>query len=236
MFASTSSRVNHTGDLRKKRTVDRSTRQQTAKDQLRLHHQPTATAEVATPPPMALAALAVLLCVGSDAMGRTGELFTVQAETGKVTRLEPGGLAYLLPEGFRPRHHLPTRDRFMEAYRLNVRTGRGTGESPAVQLRPWGHTRSASYSAMLLYSSTGRTSRTRRFPGTAATPGRCRKATRELSIDGPERTATMPRGIVRRPSAPDAPSATAGAPGRDYSSLLWTVAAHWHNPMAPVTR
>ena len=47
---------------------------------------------------MVLAALAVLLCVGSDAMGRTGELFTVQAETGKVTRLEPGGLAYLLPE------------------------------------------------------------------------------------------------------------------------------------------
>ena len=61
---------------------------------------------------------------GSDAMGRTGELFTVQAETGKVTRLEPGGLAYLLPDD--PDHVITyrTRDRFMEAYRLNVRTGR----------------------------------------------------------------------------------------------------------------
>ena len=57
-------------------------------------------------------------------MGRTGELFTVQAETGKVTRLEPGGLAYLLPDD--PDHVITyrTRDRFMEAYRLNVRTGR----------------------------------------------------------------------------------------------------------------
>ena len=167
---------------------------------------------------MALAALAVLLCVGSDAMGRTGELFTGAGRNreGHATRARRACLPS--SRGSRPRHHLPTRDRFMEAYRLNVRTGRGTGESPAVQLRPWGHTRSASYSAMLLYSSTGRTSRTRRFPGTAATPRRCRTATRELSIDGPERTATMPRGIVRRPSAPDAPSATAGAPGRDYAS------------------
>lgn len=61
---------------------------------------------------------------GSDAMGSYGELFTVQAETGKVTRLEPGGLAYLLPQD--PDHVITyrTRDRFMEAFRLNVRTGK----------------------------------------------------------------------------------------------------------------
>ena len=77
---------------------------------------------------------------GSDAMGRTGELFTVQAETGKVTRLEPGGLAYLLPED--PDHVITyrTRDRFMEAYRLNVRTGRdrriARGAAPRGQFVP----------------------------------------------------------------------------------------------------
>ena len=73
-------------------------------------------------------------------MGRTGELFTVQAETGKVTRLEPGGLAYLLPED--PDHVITyrTRDRFMEAYRLNVRTGKdkriARGAAPRGQFVP----------------------------------------------------------------------------------------------------
>ena len=77
---------------------------------------------------------------GSDAMGRTGELFTVQAQTGKVTRLEPGRLAYLLPED--PDHVITyrTRDRFMEAYRLNVRTGRdkriARGAAPRGQFVP----------------------------------------------------------------------------------------------------
>lgn len=60
---------------------------------------------------------------GNDAMGRTGELFTVHAESSKVTRLEPGRLAYLDRED--PDHVIiyKGRDRFTEAFRLNVETG-----------------------------------------------------------------------------------------------------------------
>ena len=61
---------------------------------------------------------------GSDARGRTGEMFTVHAESGKVTRLEPGTLAYLNRGD--PEHVIMYRiaGRFMEASRVNVRTGR----------------------------------------------------------------------------------------------------------------